>query len=161
MAFPIYMTVTGAAQGQFKGGVEEEGHKEKIRVFEVVSESEVKVHQQTGTAVSQRQHKGVTVVKELDPATPLLIQAFNKGEACEVLLEYMWINKKKGVEEVFYTKKLQGGVISNRQEFLDSGASNEDALSGHMERITFNCKVTTDTWVDGGISTVDDIRNRT
>jgi|SRR5215472_1182106 len=79
------MFVTGAKQGAFKGGA-----REGIRVIEVMHSIISPRDPQTGLASrsGKRQWKPITIVKELDAASPKLFRALQSNEILQVELEF-------------------------------------------------------------------------
>jgi type VI secretion system secreted protein Hcp len=79
------MFVTGAKQGAFKGGA-----REGIRVIEVMHSVTSPRDPQSGLASrsGKRQWKPITIVKEVDAASPKLFRALQTNELLQVELEF-------------------------------------------------------------------------
>jgi type VI secretion system secreted protein Hcp len=77
------MFVSGARQGNFKGSPKGNG-REGMRILEVRTQ----VASPSGRASGKRQHKPITVVKEVDAASPKLTQALQRREVLQVTIEF-------------------------------------------------------------------------
>lgn len=79
------MFVTGAKQGAFKGGA-----REGIRVIEVIHSVTSPRDPQSGLASrsGKRQWKPITIVKEIDAASPKLFRALQTNELLQVEVEF-------------------------------------------------------------------------
>jgi type VI secretion system secreted protein Hcp len=91
-SFQYYISIKGTKQGQFKAQSKGKGGKETEGWFLVQSfdmQGEVPVQaSQAGAASGKRQHKPLTVSKEVDAASPLIYQALVTNEKLdEVVIE--------------------------------------------------------------------------
>jgi len=93
----------------------------------------------TGLPTGKRQHKPITITKELDKSTPLLLNALVTNEN----LSSVTITLNKGGNAVA-TIKLTNASISN---YVDHGTT--ETWSFTYQKITW-------TWIDGGITAQDD-----
>jgi type VI secretion system secreted protein Hcp len=85
-AFSAYMQMTGTKQGQLKGRSQKAENLPLVSFdYSVISPRDVA----TGQASGKRQHKPITIVREIDSASPLLYQALVTNEALKscVLVE--------------------------------------------------------------------------
>jgi type VI secretion system secreted protein Hcp len=123
-AFHSYASFKGKKQGQLKGESTKVG-REKDGWFEVVSfemGTEVPVDSKTGMATGKRQHKPVVITKNVDAASPLLLNAHGANETFETVIIQTVDDKNK----VTKTTTLKNALIS------------EIKKNGSLESISFN-----------------------
>jgi type VI secretion system Hcp family effector len=110
-AFHSYASFKGKTQGQFKGESTKGTRHAKDGWFEVTSfemSSEVPVDAKSGTTRGARPHPPVTIHKELDEATPLLLNARNNNETFETVIIQTVDDQNKASK----TTTLKNAVIS-------------------------------------------------
>ena len=117
MAFQLFVSITGAKQGKFKGESSRERRKDWIAGlafdYEVKSPHDIATGQHSG----KRQHSPIRIVKEWGAATPQIFQAVVNNETIkEVHFEFVKTNKS-GEEYVFHTIKLSDATISGVRQF--------------------------------------------
>jgi type VI secretion system secreted protein Hcp len=123
-AFHTYAAFKGKKQGQLKGE-STKGGREKDGWFELVSfemGSEVPVDSKTGTATGKRQHKPIVITKNVDAASPLLLNAHWANETFETVIIQTVDDKNK----VMKTTTLKNALIS------------EIKKNGSLESISFD-----------------------
>jgi type VI secretion system secreted protein Hcp len=94
----------------------------------------------SGLATGKRQHKPLTITKEIDKATPLLMKAIFTNQTLPAV--QLSLNDASGKTEA--TVKLTNAQVSDH------------AQSGDEETVSFTYQKITWTWVDGGITAEDD-----
>src|SRR3954451_7250223 len=94
----------------------------------------------SGLPTGKRQHKPLTITKEIDKATPLLMRAIFTNQTLPVVM--MTLNDSTGKAEA--TIKLTNAQVS------------DNVQSGDHQTISFTYQKITWTWVDGGITAEDD-----
>jgi type VI secretion system secreted protein Hcp len=90
MALNAYLTIKGAVQGQIKGSVTQKGREGQIAVYayhhEVISPRD----SASGLPTGKRQHKPLSITKEIDKSTPLLLRVLVTNEVLtEVVLHFL------------------------------------------------------------------------
>ena len=157
MAYEGYLIATAQKQGQIKGSVIQKGKEGWIAVYgfhhEIVSPRDAS----SGLATGKRQHKPLTITKEIDKSTPLLYQAFvNNENFSEVTLRFFTSDSKgTGKEIQNYTIKL---INANIISIVDDMANNkiaENAKLPILEIISFSYQKIEWTWTDGAITATD------
>ncbi|MDB5101997.1 MAG: Hcp family type secretion system effector [Cyanobacteria bacterium RYN_339] len=158
-ATTIFVTITGATQGAFKGGVASGDHKGQTAAtgfsYEVSSPRDAA----SGMASGKRMHKPICISKEWDAASPQLMQALATNENLStVSIDFVTANLI-GKQTTQYTVKLtnaslasltqaSGDLISDKTP-TDSGTREELAFT--FQKIEFKAiagKTTaTDDWV--------------
>lgn len=122
-AFHTYASFKGKKQGQLKG--ESTKGREKDGWFEIQSidmEAEVPVDPKSGAASGKRQHKPLIITKEVDAASPLLLNAHVTNEAFETVI----------IQTVDDTKKVARTVT------LKNALISEIKKNGKLESISFD-----------------------
>ncbi|MCY7421447.1 MAG: type VI secretion system tube protein Hcp [Chitinophagaceae bacterium] len=157
MAYEGYLVAKAQKQGQIKGSVIQKGKEGWIAVYgfhhEIVSPREVA----SGLATGKRQHKPLTITKEIDKSTPLLYQALVNNESfSEVALRFFASDTKgagKGAE--IYTIKLTNANISSIVDDMANIKIAENIKLPLLEMISFTYQKIEWTWNDGGITSTD------
>jgi type VI secretion system secreted protein Hcp len=94
----------------------------------------------SGLPTGKRQHKPLTITKEIDKATPLLMRAIFTNQTLPIV--QMSLNGADG--KVVATVKLTNASVSDHLQ------------QGSTETVSFTYQKITWTWVDGGITAEDD-----
>jgi type VI secretion system secreted protein Hcp len=143
----IYIKVTGAKQGVFKGGVTQKGSEGLIEVSSCDFGLGAPYDHATGQATGKRQPHPVVLAKGLDQSSPLFYNACTTNEVL------------KSVDISYFTaaddhKKIVTVNLTNAmvREYSHQGTSQATAL----ERITLTYTKIEFTWVNGGVVAVDD-----
>jgi type VI secretion system Hcp family effector len=111
-AFHSYVSFKGNKQGQFKGESSKGTRHAKdgwfeVTSFEMGSEAPVDANK-SGTARGARPHPPVTIHKELDESSPLLLNAHNTNETFETVI----IQTVDDQNKVSKTTTLKNAIIS-------------------------------------------------
>ena len=157
MAYDGYLIAKAQKQGQIKGSVTQKGREGWILVYgfhhEIVSPRDAA----SGLATGKRQHKPLSITKEIDKSTPLFYQAFvNNENFSEVILRFFTSDlKNAGKELQNYTIKL---INANIISIVDDMANNkiaENAKLPLLQMISFTYQKIEWTWTDGAITATD------
>jgi len=155
MALNAYLRLAGDIQGEIKGSVTQVGRENSIMVIafehEVISPRDAASGLPTG-----KRHKALTITKEIDRSTPLLMNALVSNENIKEWVLQFWQPSKSGMEVQFYTIELANASITGiRQEMLNNKYP-ENMQHKEREHISFCYQKIVWTWVDGGITAEDD-----
>jgi type VI secretion system secreted protein Hcp len=143
--FRAYMTIHGSKQGAFKGDSLQAAHAHKIAILALAYELTSPRDPRTGQATGKRQHKPITIVKDLGAASPQIFQALVTNEVLtEILFEFYAITAQ-GVEELWYTIKGANGSVSNlrlytadrKGEAFSPGNRSESSETAELEEVSF------------------------
>ena len=158
MALNAYLTVKGQKQGQIKGGVTQKGREAWIAVYAFHHEIISPRDSASGLPTGKRQHKPITITKEIDKSTPLLFQALVSNEnLTEVIIRfYAPDNKGTGVEKLVYTIKLTNATIGSIAEDMLNNKTEDGIRMPVLEMISFAYQKIEWVWTDGGITANDD-----
>ncbi len=138
--------ITGQVQGQIRGGQQPTGGETmEILSFshEIVSPRDAA----SGLPTGKRQHKPFTIVKEIDKATPLLMQALTRNET----LTQVVIAVDRPASAGYLEYKLTNASISS---WNTSSSAHTDTQE--LEQISFTYQKIEVTFVNGGITAEDD-----
>ena len=157
MASEGYLIAKAQKQGQKKGSVTQKGKEGWIAVYgfhhEIVSPRDVA----TGLATGKRQHKPLTITKEIDRSTPLLYQALVNNESFpEVVLRFFAPDPKGlGNENQVYTIRLTNAIITSIVDDMANIKMAENSRIPLLEMISFTYQRIDWTWNDGAITSTD------
>lgn len=156
MALNAYMRLTGDTQGEIKGSVTQRGREDSIMVIgynhEVVSPRDAA----SGLPTGKRQHKALTITKELDKSTPLLYNVLVNNENISTWELRFWQPSRTGQEVQHYTIELvNANVAGIRSEMLNNKYP-ENMQHKEREHVSFTYQKIIWTWEDGGITAEDD-----
>src|SRR5687767_8193793 len=113
MSLNAYLTVTGTKQGLIKGSVKIKGHEGDIAVYAYHHEIDAPRDFTTGLAVGKRQHKAISIAKEIDRSTPLLLKAFITNETLSEIIFRLYAAGSNRRPEQIYTIRLTNANINN------------------------------------------------
>ena len=133
-AFDAYMTIKGAKQGQIKG----EGMSDQIHIVSVSRDTP----RETALPTGRRVHATITIVREIDKASPKLFQALSTNEVLS--------------EVVINFNGATGGAKTAQKIVLTNAVILSVRKSGRNEVITLDYQAINVTWTDGGKTASDD-----
>ena len=147
-AVDAYMTIVGATQGKIMGGnVKQGGASEEIPLLSVIHNVSSPRDAATGLASGKRQHGTITVVKEIDAASPKFAQAFDTNE---VLREVVIAYRSGG------TGAAAGKTKTAQRIMLTNATITGLQKVGNTERITIDYLQIEVTYVNGSKAATDD-----
>ena len=156
MALNAYLSIKGAAQGQIKGSVTQKGREGQIAVYayhhEVISPRDTA----SGLPTGKRQHKPLSVTKEIDKSTPLLFKALETNEVLTEVILNFYATSPNGMEVQSFTIKITNASIASVGENMSLNKIDPGIKLPVLEEITFTYQKIEWKWVEGGITTVDD-----
>ena len=155
-ALNAYLYLEGEDQGWIKGSTTIFGREDLITVIAyshiISSPRDPNSCQPTG----RRNHLPLTITKDIDKSTPLLLKAFANHERMKRFKLYFYQIAAGGTEEQHYTVELDNAYIAGiHQEMLNNRAP-ENATHKEREHISFTYDRVTRTWVDPPITAYDD-----
>ncbi|NTU58660.1 MAG: type VI secretion system tube protein Hcp [Chlorobiaceae bacterium] len=156
MAHGAYLSVTAQKQGKIKGPVTLPGRKDTIQVFggfhEIISPRDMS----SGLPTGQRMHKPLTLIKDIDCSSPLLLNSLVTNENLKEVVLQLWSQDRGGRDAAFYTITLINANISAYKLLLSYDGSPESARHPEREELTFTYQKISWTWEHGAISASDD-----
>jgi type VI secretion system secreted protein Hcp len=156
MASAAYLLVKGQKQGDIHGSVTAKGHENTILVhsfdFEIVSPRDAA----SGLPTGKRQHQPLTILKEIDKSTPLLLNAFvNNENLVSVQLQFRGTSADGREIEIYTIQLTNASIVSISQSLPDTSVP-QNAQMPLRENISLSYQKIQWTWIDGGITASDD-----
>jgi type VI secretion system secreted protein Hcp len=156
MALNAYLRLTGETQGEIKGSVTQYGREDSILIIasnhEIVSPRDAA----SGLPTGKRQHKPITIIKEVDQSSPLLYQALVNNENFPEWELQFWRAGIRRRQTQFYTVQLVNAQITAIHFELPNTRYPETARLNEFEQVSFVYQRIRWTWEDGGITAEDD-----
>jgi type VI secretion system secreted protein Hcp len=140
-AVDAYMTIEGSKQGKIKGGEVKTAGTEQIRVTDVMREEAPGGNAASGMSTGKRQHGTITIVKEIDKASPMFYQALNSNETFKVTI-------------VFPGGSAKTEKAAQKIDLTDATITNVSKV-GNTERISFTYQKIEVTYMNGNKSAQD------
>lgn len=167
MPTPAFLSIEGATQGNITegaftqesvGNVYQEGHENEILVEAFSHTVTVPTDPQSGQPTGQRVHKPLTITKVFDKSSPMLYKALSSGERlpkCEIK---WWRTSSQGVQEHYFTTKLEDAIITNISARMPNCQDPSQAHFTHLEDVSFSYRKITWTHEIGSTTGEDDWR---
>ena len=162
MALGAYLRLSGQKSGEIKGSVVQKGREGKILVIAMSHEVVSPRDAASGQATGRRQHKALFITKELDKSSPLLHQAQANNENFKEWELQFWAPNVKagtagtGTEVQHFTIKLSNAAISSIRMQMPNIKDPDLTRFETFEEVAFVYQKIEWTWLDGGITAVDD-----
>jgi type VI secretion system secreted protein Hcp len=150
------MTITGETQGDIKGSVTQAGREDTIMVIGVSHEVVSPRDAASGLPTGKRQHKPITITKEVDKASPLLMNVLVNNENITNLRLDFWQPSTTGQEFQFYTIELANASIAGIRTEMLNNKYPENMQHKEREHVSFCYQKIIWTFQDGGITAEDD-----
>ncbi len=152
-----YVKIVGQKQGFIHGGATKKGVEDLIEVntFEhsIVSPRDAA----SGLPTGKRQHSPIVIVKEIDKSTPLIYQALVTNENLPTVEFKFWKLDDTGKETQYFTIKLTNANIASVEQLNQNSDTRPDLNNfAEYEQVAFTYQKIEWTWVDGGITAMDD-----
>jgi type VI secretion system secreted protein Hcp len=167
MATPVYMTITGAKQGNITAGASSaesignkfrKEHIDKITIYSYDHQVYVPSNNVSGQTTGSPVHNAVKVSKPFDKSSPLLRQALSSGESL-TQVEISWYRTaQEGDLELYYTTVLTGARIVNIRAYMRDIQDPDGSHVDHMEEVEFCYDEITSSHVVSNTTSVDDLR---
>ena len=141
-AVDAYMTIEGSKQGKIKGGDVKTAGTEQIRLTDVVRNETPSRDAASGMATGKRQHGSITIIKEIDRASPMFYQAMSSNEVL-TRVSIVFLAGSSKTEKAAQKIDLSDAVITNITKV------------GGGERITFTYQKIEVTFMNGNKSAQD------
>ncbi len=160
MALNAYLRVEGQKSGVIKGSTTMRGREDSITVIAFNHEILSPRDPVSGLPTGLRQHKFLTITKEIDRATPLLMNVLVTNENLKKWELRFFTPSPSGIEKQYFTiQLLNANIVDIRMEMLNNMYP-ENARHKEREHISFSYERIIWTYEDGALSTMDDWRAR-
>jgi type VI secretion system secreted protein Hcp len=158
-ALNAYLTLVGENQGTILGSVVQTGRVGQIMVIAYNHELFSPRDATSGLMSNKRQHEPLRITKEIDRSTPLLMNAWSRGEVMTEFYLRFWTPGISGAEQQHYTIRLIGAQIVSIQQEMMNNKYPDNMQHKEREHVTFTYRGIEWIWTpDGGISFGDDWR---
>lgn len=161
MALNAYLNLKAQKQGDIKGSVTQKGREGKIMVIAVSHQIVSPRDTASGLPTGKRQHKPFVITKEIDKSTPLLYSALVNNENIQTWELQFWTPQLSaaggvGAEKQHFTIKLTNANIASIDYRMLNNKNPELTRYAEFEEVAFTYQKIEWTWVDGGITAMDD-----
>ena len=129
-----YLKMEGTKQGPFKGGVARNGS----RWIEIVAFSAGVITPRdasTGQASGKRQHKPISITKEVDEASPQIFRAATTNEVLKDVVIQSVRPGPEGKEQVYQTITLTNAVISEVKKLSGKNKNEQERFELTFQKI--------------------------
>ena len=136
-ALNAYLDLTSVTQGRIEGDVTEAGREDSIMIIGFSHEVFTPRDAASGLPTGSRQHEPIRITKEIDKASPILMNVMVQNDLVTEFELSFWRPTTGGGEEHYYTIILHNAVIvSIRQEMLNNKYP-ENLSHSVREHVTF------------------------
>lgn len=156
MALNAYLKLKGQTSGEIKGSVTQKGREGKIAVIAVSHEIVSPRDAASGLPTGKRMHKPFVITKELDKSSPLLYNVLVNNENITEWELQFFQPSATGAEKQHYTIKLTNANIASIDFRMDNNKHPDLMKFAEYEQVAFTYQKIEWTWVEGGITSMDD-----
>lgn len=149
MPTPAYMKIKGKNQGEMSSGamsadsvgtMSKSSFEDYIQVQAFKHQIMVPTDPQSGQPSGVRTHRGMSITKVYDKASPLLYQMLATGEQIEELTIEWYRTSASGEQEHYFTTKIEEGTIVDITAHMPNCLDPANGPFTHMEDITISYK---------------------
>jgi type VI secretion system secreted protein Hcp len=158
MAVNAYLTLQGQQQGLIRGPITDKGREKSIELLSFSNLIARPRDSASGLSTGPRQHRPISIVKEIDMTSTALRSAFVANEQLvSWALQFWTVGAVDPVMDTeIYTIRLINANIASIREFL---VESEDAANNGLplrEEITFTYQKIEWTWANGETTAEDE-----
>jgi type VI secretion system secreted protein Hcp len=151
-----YLKLAGTKSGTIQGSVTQKGHEGLIAVIAAEHELLTPRDPASGLPTGKRQHRPLTITKELDRSTPILRQVLVNNEVLkEAELQFVTM-AKTGMETQYFTIRLTNASIASIAMQMPNNKHADLASLETFEDVTFTYQKIEWIWASPAISAMDD-----
>jgi len=155
MPMPAHLTLLGKKQGIIEGSCEMHGREGTITVYGMNHDISIPSSPTDGLSTGKRVHGPLTIIKDYDKSSPKIYQALCTGEHMEDLTIKWYRITKQGIEEHYFTHKLEDAIVVSVKPYMPESLVAENESYRHMEIVSFTYKKITWIWEPNGIEAQD------
>ncbi len=132
-----YLFLEGESQGTIDGECTIHGNENAIVVHSYYHKLASVIDNETGLPTGDHQHKPLVITKQVDGASPLLLQAWASNEKMtRFSLIFHKINSE-GYDDMYYTIDLEDAQIVGITQYKPTTLLEENDPYGEMEQVSF------------------------
>jgi type VI secretion system secreted protein Hcp len=152
-----YLRLAGQKSGKIQGSVLVKGREGTIAVIAMSHEILSPRDPASGLPTGKRQHRPLTITKELDRSTPILRSALTFNETL-TSFELLFYNTglKTGIETQYFTIKLTNASIASIDMQMPNNRHADLASLETFEDVTFTYQKIEWDWMDPPVTAMDD-----
>jgi type VI secretion system secreted protein Hcp len=154
-----YLKLAGPKSGTIQGSVTQKGHEGMIAVIAATHEILTPRDPATGLPTGKRQHKPLTITKELDRSTPILRQVLVNNEVLKEAELQFFSMAKTGMETQYFTIRLSNASIASIEMQMPNNKHADLASLETFEDVTFTYQKIEWVWATPPASAMDDWMN--
>ncbi len=148
---PASLTVSGIT-----GGSEREGREGTSDIFRVGASLSQRFNPLTGAPAGNPQHGPLTVLKQIDKASPSLHKAWAGGQVLPfVTLDWYRVDPQTRDEEGYYIITLTNARVVGMETFMPTSFLPENESYQHMEQVSFTFQGVEWKWLPDSLATRD------
>jgi type VI secretion system secreted protein Hcp len=151
-----YLRLTGQKSGKIQGSVTQKGREGTIAVIAASHGIRSPRDVASGLPTGKRQHEPLTITKELDRSTPILRSALVNNENLTQAELLFYRADRLGAETQYFTIRLTNASIAEIEMAMPNNKHPDLMALETFEDVTFTYQKIEWTWVDGGITAMDD-----
>ncbi|MCG8669047.1 MAG: type VI secretion system tube protein Hcp [Pseudomonadales bacterium] len=135
-AYEFYIKIEGSEQGLFTEATKEP-HVDWINVLAVHIDSSITTDTTSGSASGKPQHEAITIAKEWDMSSPMIMKALRTNENLPFVEISAYKVDETGYRSHYYTIELTNATISSINS-RSVGNKAVDKIGFNFERIEFS-----------------------
>jgi type VI secretion system secreted protein Hcp len=117
----IYVSITSARQGKFRGEIPRKGYENKIAALNFEYGVATKPDAATGLPTGKRQHRPIRIVKTWGAASTQLFSALTANEVLNtVVIDFVVVNPTTGAEALDHTITLTNATATSIQYQMEN-----------------------------------------
>jgi type VI secretion system secreted protein Hcp len=157
VALNASLRLVGQKSGKIQGSVTQKGREGTIAVIASSHAILSPRDPATGLATGKRQHRPLSITKELDRSTPILRSVLTSNETlttCDLL--FYRADRTTGIEAQYFTIRLTNASIASVEMQMPNNKQADLAALETFEEVTFVYQRIEWTWTEGGVAAADD-----
>lgn len=156
MALNAYLRLAGQKSGKIQGSVTMKGREGTIAVIGMAHEIVSPRDPASGLPTGKRQHRPLSITKELDRSTPILRSVLTSNETLTQAELLFYRPDRTGIETQYFTIRLTNASIASIDMQMPNNKHADLASLETFEDVTFTYQKIEWIWVDGGVTAMDD-----
>lgn len=166
MSQPLYLSITGATQGNISqgaftsdsvGNIYQEGHEDEVFCQAISYHVTLPRDPQSGQVTGQRVHQPAMLLKYVDKSSPLLLTSIASGEMLQITATF-YRTSTAGKQEKYYTVTFTDVILVELRPYTPEALNPDNGPYRDMEEIKFTYRAIQVTHEIAGTSGSDDWR---